>query len=45
MPGETLAALAQRWGTTVTAIMEANNLVNDRVAPGKQLRLPPAGKR
>ena len=45
MPGETLAALAQRWGTTVAAIMEANNLVNEQVAPGKQLRLPPASKR
>jgi LysM repeat protein len=39
-PGETLASIAQRWGTTVAAIMEANNLVSDRVAPGKQLKLP-----
>jgi len=45
MPGETLTLLAQRWGTSVVAIMEANNLVNDQVAPGKQLRLPPASKR
>jgi LysM repeat protein len=45
MPGETLTSLAQRWGTSVVALMEANNLVNDQVAPGKQLRLPPASKR
>ena len=44
-PGETLASIAQRWGTTVAAIMDANNLVSDKVAPGKQLRLPDAGKR
>ena len=44
-PGETLASIAQRWGTTVAAVMEANNLVSDRVAPGKQLRLPQPAKR
>jgi LysM repeat protein len=44
-PGETLGSLAQRWDTTVAAIMEANNLVRDRVAPGKQLKLPPARPR
>ena len=43
-PGETLASIAQRWGTTVAAIMMTNNLVSDHVAPGKQLRLPDAGK-
>ena len=43
-PGETLASLAQRWGTSVAAIMMANNLVSDKVSPGKQLRLPDAGK-
>jgi LysM repeat protein len=44
-PGETLDGIAKRWGTTVTAIMETNNLVNDRVAPGQQLRLPPTSPR
>jgi LysM repeat protein len=43
-PGETLASIAQRWGTSVAAIMMANDLVSDRVTPGKQLRLPDAGK-
>jgi LysM repeat protein len=28
----------------VAAIMMANDLVSDRVTPGKQLRLPDAGK-
>jgi LysM repeat protein len=40
-PGETLEAIAKRWGTTASAIMETNNLVNDRITPGQQLRLPP----
>jgi LysM repeat protein len=43
-PGETLASIAQRWGTSVAAIMMANDLVSDRTTPGKQLRLPDAGK-
>lgn len=41
-PGETLASIAQRWNTTVAAIMMANDLVSDHVTPGKQLRLPDA---
>jgi LysM repeat protein len=44
-PGETLDALAKRWDTTVTALMMTNNLVNDRIAPGQQLKLPPVNKR
>jgi len=44
-PGETLASIAQRWGTTVAAIMMANDLVSDQVTPGRQLRLPDATKR
>jgi LysM repeat protein len=44
-PGETLASIAQRWGTTVAAIMMTNNLVSDKVTPGKQLKLPESGKR
>jgi LysM repeat protein len=42
--GETLASIARRWGTTVPAIMMANNLVNEKVTPGKKLKLPPATK-
>ena len=42
--GETLASIARRWGTSVAAIMMANNLVNEKVAPGKKLKLPPAIK-
>jgi LysM repeat protein len=44
-PGETLASLAERWETTVAAIMMTNNLVNDRVTPGQQLKLPARAKR
>jgi LysM repeat protein len=42
--GETLASIARRWGTSVASIMMANNLVNEKVAPGKKLKLPPAIK-
>jgi len=38
--GETLASIARRWGTTVPALMMANNLVNEKVTPGKKLKLP-----
>jgi LysM repeat protein len=44
-PGETLAMIARRWGTTVPAMMMANNLVRDTVSPGKRLRLPPPLRR
>ena len=43
--GETMAIIARRWGTSVPAIMMANNLVNARVTPGKRLKLPPAVKK
>lgn len=43
--GETLASIARRWGVTVPALMEANDLVRDRVPPGTRLKLPPAAKR
>ena len=43
--GESLAALARRWDTTVPALMMANNLVREQVAPGTRLKLPPARKR
>jgi len=40
--GETLAMIARRWDTTVVALMEANDLVNDYVLAGQRLKLPPA---
>jgi LysM repeat protein len=43
--GETLASIAKRWGVTVPSLMEANDLVRDRVSPGTRLKLPPAAKR
>lgn len=42
--GETLRALAKRWGTSVTAIMMLNDLVREDVAPGTRLKLPPAAR-
>lgn len=39
--GETLTAIAQRYGVTVQAIVSANNIANpDRVAVGTQLIIP-----
>ena len=39
--GDTLFAIALRYGTTVAAIVEANNLSNpDRLAPGQELIIP-----
>jgi LysM repeat protein len=40
--GETLAAIARRWNTTVTALMMLNDLVRDQVPVGTRLKLPPA---
>lgn len=43
-PGETLFRIALRYGTTVQAIVEANNLVNpDFIVPGQRLVIPIAG--
>ncbi len=43
-PGETLFRIALRYGTTVEAIVEANNLVNpDFIVPGQRLVIPAAG--
>jgi lipoprotein-anchoring transpeptidase ErfK/SrfK len=40
-PGDTLAAIAQRYGTSVAAIAEANNLTNwNFVWYGQRLRIP-----
>ncbi len=43
-PGETLFRIAMRYGTTVDAIVEANQLVNpDFIVPGQRLVIPTAG--
>ncbi len=41
-PGETLWAIAQRYGTTVEALVTLNNLADpDLIVAGQRLRLPP----
>jgi LysM repeat protein len=40
--GDSMAAIAKRWGVTTAAIMMENNLVSERVKPGQVLKLPPA---
>ena len=43
--GENLTAVAARYGTTVQALMEANNLESaHRIAVGQSLVVPPAGE-
>lgn len=41
--GETLTAIAKKYGTTVEALKKANNMTNDNLRPGDALKLP-AGK-
>ena len=41
-PGDTLVALAERYGTTVEAILAANNLVGTDLLAGATLTLPGA---
>jgi len=41
--GDTLSAIALRFGTTVEAIMGANHLTNWYIYPGQQLIIPPPG--
>lgn len=41
-PGDTLFSIAQRFGTTVEAIMRANNLTSDAIFPGQTLVIPGA---
>lgn len=44
-PGETLSAIAARYGVTVEALVEANNLESpDRLQLGQVLRIPQAGE-
>ncbi|HKI58366.1 MAG TPA: LysM peptidoglycan-binding domain-containing protein [Trueperaceae bacterium] len=42
-PGDTLWALAQRYGTTVDALEQANGLTSSALAPGTTLTLPQDG--
>ncbi len=39
-PGDTLFSLAQRYGVTVEAIQQANNLTSDNIYVGQTLSLP-----
>jgi LysM repeat protein len=42
-PGDTLASIASRHGTTVNAIMRVNDIADpDLIRPGQKLTLPPA---
>lgn len=42
--GDTLAAIARRFGTTVTELVQLNNLANpDSLAIGQQLKVPATG--
>lgn len=38
--GDTLSGIAERYGTSVAAVMEANDLDSDLLVPGTLLRLP-----
>jgi LysM repeat protein len=42
-PGDTLFLVAQRFGTTVAALQQANNLTSDFLYPGQVLFIPGAG--
>ncbi len=38
--GDTLFSIAQRYGTTVDAVKQANGLVGNNISPGQQLIIP-----
>ena len=40
--GDTLSALARRYGVSVGALVSANNLASDRLRPGQRLVIPAA---
>jgi membrane-bound lytic murein transglycosylase D len=44
-PGDTLWAIAQRFGTTVPTLMALNNLKQPTLKPGQTLTLPPTQSR
>lgn len=40
-PGDTLTQIAERFGTTVDALVEANGIEDpDLIQPGRELRIP-----
>ncbi|HON43594.1 MAG TPA: LysM peptidoglycan-binding domain-containing protein, partial [Bacillota bacterium] len=39
-PGDTLFLIARRYGTTVQALMSANNLTSTNIYVGQRLRIP-----
>jgi len=41
--GDTLSSIATRYGTTVAAIVQANNLASDTIYVGQKLVIPTAG--
>lgn len=42
-PGDTLAEIARRFGTTVDVLVQANGIADpDRIAVGQELQIPPA---
>lgn len=42
-PGENLAVIARKYGTTVAEIKAANGTTSDRIYAGRQLKVPGAG--
>ena len=41
--GDTLSKIANHYGTTITALREANNLHNNKIILGNVLNIPPSG--
>jgi LysM repeat protein len=41
--GDTLSGIAWRYGTTINALMQANNLYSDIIYQGQRLCVPPGG--
>ena len=39
-PGDTLSVIGRRHGVSVKALMQANNLTNDRIVIGQSLNVP-----
>ena len=38
-PGDTLAKIAREFKTTVDLLMKSNNLINDRIVPGRKIKV------
>lgn len=43
--GETLSSIAQKYGVTVSALRQANNISGDRINVGQKLKIPAKKKR